>query len=85
MRKLGQKRLLLNLREPITQIPAGLEGYELSLSDDGHVLTYAFDAHADETGIAQLLKKLGEVGVDFKDLQTEQNSLEDIFVSLVHQ
>ena len=84
MRKLGQKRLLLNLRTTLSKIPDGLEGYELSLSDDGHVLTYAFDAHADDTGIAQLLKKLGEIGVDFKDLQTEQNSLEDIFVSLVH-
>lgn len=84
MRKMGQKRLLLHLREPIAEIPAGLEDYDLTLSDDKTLLTYSFDAHADDTGIALLLKKLGEVGVDFKDLQTEQNSLEDIFVSLVH-
>jgi ABC-2 type transport system ATP-binding protein len=84
MRKLGQKRLLLNLRETMSKLPPGLDGYDLTLSEDGHVLTYAFDAHADDTGIAQLLKKLSELGVDFKDLQTEQNSLEDIFVSLVH-
>jgi ABC-2 type transport system ATP-binding protein len=84
MRKLGQKRLLLNLRDPLQSLPPGLEGYDLTLSEDKHLLTYAFDAHADDTGIAQLLKKLGELGVDFKDLQTEQNSLEDIFVSLVH-
>ncbi|MCC7266472.1 MAG: ABC transporter ATP-binding protein [Caulobacteraceae bacterium] len=83
MRKLGKKQLTLMLQEPLGAIPAGLSGEPLELSDDGQSLTYTFDAQADETGIAPLLKRLGEHGVDFKDLRTEESSLEDIFVSLV--
>jgi ABC-2 type transport system ATP-binding protein len=83
MRKLGKKQLTLHLQEPLAAPPPGLSGYALELSDDGTELTYTFDAQADHTGIAELMKRLAECGVDFKDLQTRESSLEDIFVSLV--
>ena len=83
MRKLGKKQLTLHLQEPLKALPAGLSAYQLELSADGQQLTYTFDAQADETGIAGLLRQLGAVGVDFKDLQTKESSLEEIFVSLV--
>lgn len=83
MRKLGKKQLTLQLQSPLTAIPAKLSDYALELTADGHELVYTFDAQAEETGIAGLLRRLGEEGVDFKDLHTSQSSLEDIFVSLV--
>jgi ABC-2 type transport system ATP-binding protein len=82
MRKLGKKQLTLHLQEPLSAAPA-INGYDLSLSADGAELTYTFDAQAESTGIADLMKRLAERGVDFKDLRTEESSLEDIFVSLV--
>jgi ABC-2 type transport system ATP-binding protein len=84
MRKLGKKQLTLELQTPMTELPDGLGEYTLEIAGAGHQLVYSFDAQADQTGIAGLLKRLGELGVDFKDLHTEQSSLEDIFVSLVH-
>ena len=83
MRKLGKKQLTLHLQEPLSAVPAGLDGYQLDLAADGAELVYSFDAQAESTGIADLLKRLGEQGIDFKDLKTDQSSLEDIFVSLV--
>jgi ABC-2 type transport system ATP-binding protein len=83
MRKLGKKQLTLQLQEPLTAVPAGLGEYDLSLAGDGAQLVYTFDAQAEHTGIAELLRELAGRGVDFKDLQTEQSSLEEIFVSLV--
>ena len=83
MRKLGKKQLTLHLQEPLAAIPAGLEGYLLELADGGADLVYTFDAQAEHTGIAELLRELSKRGVDFKDLQTRQSSLEEIFVSLV--
>jgi ABC-2 type transport system ATP-binding protein len=83
MRKLGKKQLTLHLQEPLATVPAGLEGYQLELQADGADLVYTFDAQAESTGIAELMKKLTERGVDFKDLRTQESSLEDIFVSLV--
>jgi ABC-2 type transport system ATP-binding protein len=83
MRKLGKKQLTLQLQSPLTAIPAKLSDYPLELAADGHELVYTFDAQAEETGIADLLRRLGEQGVDFKDLHTSQSSLEEIFVSLV--
>ncbi|MES2894895.1 MAG: ABC transporter ATP-binding protein [Pseudomonadota bacterium] len=83
MRKLGKKQLTLHLQTPLTNLPAGLDAYQLELAADGHELTYTFDAQADETGIAALLRQLNGAGVDFKDLQTKESSLEEIFVSLV--
>ena len=83
MRKLGKKQLTLHLQEPLTAIPAGLEDYQLALAGDGHELVYTFDAQSQDTGIAALLRQLGAAGIDFKDLRTEESSLEEIFVSLV--
>jgi ABC-2 type transport system ATP-binding protein len=83
MRKLGKKQLTLHLQEPLKTVPSGLNGYDLELANDGADLVYTFDAQAENTGIASLLRQLNERGVDFKDLQTEQSSLEEIFVNLV--
>jgi ABC-2 type transport system ATP-binding protein len=85
MRKLGKKQLTLHLQEPLKAVPAGLAGYDLALENDGADLVYSFDAQAEDTGIAALLRQLSERGVDFKDLKTEQSSLEEIFVSLVSE
>ena len=83
MRKLGRKQLTLQLQAPLAAIPAELAGLPLSLSDDGLSLVYTFDAQGERTGIAGLLRRLGEHGIDFRDLHTEESSLEEIFVSLV--
>ena len=83
MRKLGKKQLTLQLQTPLQQIPAALSGLPLALTDDGHALVYTFDTQTEETGIAALLKRLGELGIDFKDLHSSESSLEDIFVNLV--
>ena len=84
MRKLGKKQLTLTLQHPMTHIPAGLAAWALELCADGHALVYTFDTQKEETGIAALLRALGEHGIDFKDLRSSESSLEDIFVSLVH-
>lgn len=83
MRKLGKKQLTLELQTQLEKLPEGLSDYALELASEGRQLIYSFDAQADQSGIASLLRRLGEAGVDFKDLHTEQSSLEDIFVSLV--
>ncbi len=83
MRKLGKKQLTLHLQEPLAAVPEGLNGFNLELAAEGAELIYTFDAQAESTGIADLLKRLTERGVDFKDLRTEESSLEDIFVSLL--
>jgi len=84
MKKLGKKQLTLTLQSALAAIPEALAGLPLELSDQGSKLVYTFDAHGDETGIAVLLKRLAEHGIDFKDLHSSESSLEDIFVSLVH-
>ena len=66
-------------------MPAALVGHGLELADEGHALVYTFDAQREHTGIAELLKDLAQHGIDFKDLQSSESSLEDIFVSLVHE
>ena len=83
MQKLGTKQLTIHLQTPLTAVPEALADLALTLADEGHQLVYGFDAQIAETGIAALLRRLGELGIDFKDLQTRQSSLEDIFVSLV--
>lgn len=83
MRKLGKKQLILQLQNNIESIPPSLARHELQLSADGAQLIYTFDAQSEETGIAGLLRKLNEQGIDFKDIQTSESSLEDIFVNLV--
>jgi ABC-2 type transport system ATP-binding protein len=83
MRKLGKKRLTLHLQEPLAAVPEGLTQFDLQLAAEGAELVYTFDAQAEATGIAELLRELSKKGVDFKDLRTEESSLEEIFVSLV--
>ena len=85
MRKLGKKQLTLTLQAPLESIPDTLSSYPLELGADGGTLVYTFDAQAQETGIAALLRRLHDQGIDFKDLHSSESSLEDIFVSLVRQ
>jgi ABC-2 type transport system ATP-binding protein len=83
MKKLGRKRLILDLQQPIAQLPAALATHALQLAPDGARLTYEYDAEMETTGITALLRDISAAGVLFKDLKTEQSSLEDIFVTLV--
>ncbi len=83
MRKLGKRRLTLALHDPLPALPAELSGWPIELEDGGRRLSYRFDASAEDTGVPTLLRRLGELGVDFKDLETTASSLEDIFVDLV--
>jgi ABC-2 type transport system ATP-binding protein len=85
MRKLGKKRLAIDLAEPMAAVPAELAEWGLRLEDDGHSLHYVFDAHAERTGVPSLLRRLTDLGIAFKDLDTKQSSLEDIFVDLVSE
>jgi ABC-2 type transport system ATP-binding protein len=84
MKKLGRKSLHVTLAEPMDVIPSGLSDWALTLTDQGHQIEYVFDTRAEETGVSGLLARLGELGIGYKDLNTEESSLEDIFVSLVH-
>jgi len=83
MRKLGKRQLTLQLQSPLAQLPAALGEYALELSQDGHALVFNFDAHSRETGIPGLLRRLSELGIEIRDLHSEESSLEDIFVGLV--
>jgi ABC-2 type transport system ATP-binding protein len=85
MRKLGKKQLTLQLQGRLDGVPAELAAYKLELSADGSELTYTYDARSERTGIADLLRQLAEAGIRFKDLHTNQTSLEEIFVSLVKE
>jgi len=83
MKKLGEKRLILQLNEPLQAVPAGLGHYQLNLSADGSTLTYVYDAQTDSSGITNVLDTLDGAGIKFRDLETRQSSLEEIFVNLV--
>ena len=83
MRKLGKKQLTLHLQEPMKAVPAELAEWRLALTPAGDELEYSFEASEERAGIPALLKRMGELGIAFKDLNTRQSSLEDIFVSLV--
>ncbi len=85
MKDLGRKQLSLQLQVPLRQIPEELSRYPLELSGDGGELTYTYDTHDDRTSIMEVLKRLGDMGIEFRDLRTTQSSLEDIFVSLVKE
>jgi ABC-2 type transport system ATP-binding protein len=84
MAKMGKKTLDIILAEPLGGIPPELAEWNLELNDGGHMLRYQFDSHAERTGIASLMRRLGDLGISYKDLSTHQSSLEDIFVELVH-
>ncbi len=83
MQKLGKKELILQLQQPLTALPESLKDYDLALSQEGQRLTYTFHAERDRSKMASLLRQLAELGIEFKDLQTRESSLEEIFVSLV--
>lgn len=82
MQKLGKKQLTLQLQHPLTDLPSALGNYQLELNSDGSQLVYTFDSQ-ENADIAGLLRQLNNLGIEFKDLQTSQSSLEDIFVNLV--
>ena len=83
MKKLGKKQLTLNLIDPLAFVPAELADWRLTLRADGSELEYTFDANEERTGIPELLRRMSDLGIGYKDLHTRQSSLEDIFVSLV--
>ena len=83
MKKLGKKQLTVHLLAPLADIPARLGDWHLELNAGGTQLEYTFDAAQEHAGIPALLRRLDELGIGFKDLNTRQSSLEDIFVSLV--
>jgi len=85
MQQLGRKRLTLQLQRPLHALPPELADWPLQLADGGHALVHSFDTAKGPSNVPELLRRLQALGIDFKDLQTEQSSLEDIFVSLVHQ
>jgi ABC-2 type transport system ATP-binding protein len=85
MKKLGKKQLTFALATPLPAIPEGLREWDLALKDQGRVLEYTFDTQAERTGVASLVRRMGEIGIAFSDLDTRTSSLEDIFVSLVHE
>ncbi|BBL79974.1 ABC transporter ATP-binding protein [Rubrobacter xylanophilus] len=83
MRRLGRKKLTLQLAERLEEVPPALAGYRLELSEDGRELVYTYETQAGRVGIASLLADLNAAGIRFEDLQTEQSTLEEIFVGLV--
>ena len=83
MKKLGRKTLTLNLAEPVDAVPPSLAEWPLELKADGHELEYQFDATAEHTGVPSLLRAMSDAGIAFRDLNTRQSSLEEIFVGLV--
>ncbi len=85
MHKLGKKRLTLELHQPLEALPPELATYNLALQGDGHEIVYTYDSQGERTGITGLLQDLSQAGVRFKDLNTTQSSLEDIFVDLLRQ
>ena len=85
MKKLGKKQLTLNLLEPLASIPLELSDWRLALKAAGCELEYTFDGKEERNGIPTLLRRLNDLGIGFKDLNTHQSSLEDIFVSLVSE
>ena len=85
MEKLGKKQLRLHLQSPLSRIPSELADDPLELSPDGNELVFTFDAQHERTGIAAIMRRLSEHGIDYKDLNTSQSSLEEIFVDLVRE
>jgi ABC-2 type transport system ATP-binding protein len=85
MMKLGRKQLTLQLHDPLNAIPGELSGHHLELAGNGTELIYTYDTQGERPGIAALLDDLDKAGIQFKDLQTTQSSLEDIFVSLLRE
>jgi ABC-2 type transport system ATP-binding protein len=85
MKKMGKKQLTLHLQDPMTAIPSELGEWQLVLKSNGNELEYVFDANDERTGVPSLLRRISELGIGFKDLNTRQSSLEDIFVGLIKE
>jgi ABC-2 type transport system ATP-binding protein len=85
MKKLGKKLLTLHLQAPLKEIPTELGDWQLRLINGGCDIEYTFDSNAERKGIASLLRRMSELGIGFKDLNTRESSLEEIFVSLVRE
>ncbi len=85
MTKLGKKELRLQLQNRLEKLPGELTLEPIELSDDGYELVYTFDSQQQQAGVARLLRTLGDLGIDYRDLQTRESSLEEIFVGLVHE
>jgi ABC-2 type transport system ATP-binding protein len=85
MNQLGKKQLILDLKEPLTAIPSTMTDFNLQVKNDGLQLIYSYDTTEEHTGISALLQQLSVAGISFKDIKTDQSSLEDIFVSLVKE
>jgi len=85
MKKLGKKTLTVVLAERLDAVPPDLAPWAVTLGADGHEIEYIFDTQAERTGVSSLLRKLGDIGIAYKDINTRQSSLEDIFVELVHR
>ena len=83
MKQLGKRQLLVQLTEPLTEIPAELAEWKVEFGDDTSQLRYVFDAHREHSGIPELLRRLDELQINYRDLNSSQNSLEEIFVGLV--
>ncbi len=85
MKQLGKKQLTMHLQTSLTALPVALQSVGLELSADGHELIYTFDSQHETSGIASMLKQLSDLNIDIKDIQSSESSLEEIFVSLVHE
>nr|WP_238942430.1 ABC transporter ATP-binding protein [Marinobacter sediminum] len=85
MSKLGKKELRLQLQSKLDKMPGELTLEPIELSEDGYELIYTFDSQQEQAGVARLLRTLGDLGIDYRDLQTRESSLEEIFVGLVHE
>ena len=83
--RMGQKKLTVNLKDSIDSLPESLSSYNLELTNDGLSLIYAYNSQAKQTGITNLLQDIREAGMKLSDLNTQQGSLEDIFVSLINK
>lgn len=85
MAQMGQKQLRIEIADPVAQVPASLSGYDLEIADAGRTLVYTYDTRGERTGIRTLLNDLSDAGLKMIDLQTQQSSLEDIFVGMVSE
>ncbi|MBA6233817.1 MULTISPECIES: ABC transporter ATP-binding protein [unclassified Colwellia] len=85
MNQLGKKQLILDLKDPLTDIPSDLADFNLQIQNEGMQLIYSYDTTKEHTGISALLQHLSAASIGFKDIKTDQSSLEDIFVSLVKE
>ena len=85
LKKMGHKKLTIELQDKVEKIPAELNEYNLSISNDNYSLIYNYNLHAERTGITKMLQDLKNAGLRMRDLKTEQNNLEKIFVTLVKE